>query len=106
VNTQYASISQNHSIESATAAFDALDIIRTAAEKHGLTVSEPALRWLIHHSAINEEKGDKIIIGAGSKKHFEENLAGFKKGPLPEDVVDALDQARAKTKPVARNYYH
>lgn len=35
--------------------FDALDIIRPVAEKHGLTVAECALRWLSHQWYVERE---------------------------------------------------
>jgi len=86
--------------------FDALDVIREAAGKHGLTEAECALRWLMHHSKLSVESGDKVIIGASSATHLEGNLVDFEKGPLPEDVVAALDEAWRMTKGLAYNYYH
>ncbi|PQE07880.1 hypothetical protein CJF32_00003032 [Rutstroemia sp. NJR-2017a WRK4] len=86
--------------------FDALDIIREAAGKHGLRESECALRWMTHHSLLEEDRGDKIIIGASSEKHLRENLEDLEKGPLPEDVVQALDKAWETTKGVVSNYFH
>jgi aflatoxin B1 aldehyde reductase len=44
--------------------FDALDILRPVAAKHGLTEAECALRWMTHHSLLKREFGDGIIIGA------------------------------------------
>ncbi|PYH94494.1 Aldo/keto reductase [Aspergillus ellipticus CBS 707.79] len=72
--------------------FDALDILRPVAKEHGLSEAECALRWLSHHSQLKQERGDGIIIGASSLKHLEENLEALSKGPLPEDVVQALNQ--------------
>ncbi|KAK9313978.1 NADP-dependent oxidoreductase domain-containing protein [Lipomyces starkeyi] len=86
--------------------FDALDIIRPAASKCGLTEAECALRWMMHHSALKRELGDAVIIGASSMKHLEENLVDLEKGHLPDEVLEALDKAWAKTKGVASNYFH
>ncbi len=86
--------------------FDALDIIKPAADKHGLTIAEVAMRWIEHHSLMKSEFGDAIIIGASSTKHLEENLVDLEKGPLPEDVVEALEKAWLKTKAVAPKYWH
>jgi aflatoxin B1 aldehyde reductase len=86
--------------------FDALDIIRLAAEKHGLTIAEVALRWIGHHSQMKGEMNDAIIVGASSTKHLEENLADLEKGPLPEDVIEALENAWLKTKAVTPKYWH
>ncbi|KAF0325758.1 aldo/keto reductase [Colletotrichum asianum] len=87
-------------------AFDALEIIQSAATKHGLSVAECAFRWLSHHSALNKEKGDKIIIGASSLKQLEENLDDLEKGPLPEDVVKAMEEAWLAYKAVVPKYFH
>ncbi|KAJ5712163.1 Aldo/keto reductase [Penicillium malachiteum] len=46
--------------------FDALEILRPAAKKHGLTEVECALRWLSHHSQLKEELGDGTVIGSSS----------------------------------------
>ncbi|KAI9046681.1 hypothetical protein LZ554_009420 [Drepanopeziza brunnea f. sp. 'monogermtubi'] len=86
--------------------FDALDIIRAAAEKHSLTTAEVAMRWLRHHSLLKKESGDAIIIGASSVKHLEDNLNDVEKGPLPEDVLEALDKAWLVVKGVAPKYWH
>lgn len=88
------------------AAFDALDIIRAAAKKHDLTEAECALRWLSHHSQLSKDKGDKIIIGASSLKQLEQNLEDLNKGPLPEDVVEAMEQAWVVYKAVVPKYFH
>ena len=86
--------------------FDGLDIIKAAAEKHGLTLAEVALRWVEHHSLLKREKGDAIIVGASSVKHLEANLADLEKGPLPQGVLEALEKAWAKTRGVAPKYWH
>ena len=50
--------------------FDALEILRPVAAKAGLTEAECALRWMTHHSLLEGEKGDAVIIGASSVKHL------------------------------------
>ena len=42
----------------------ALDIVKPAAEKHGLTMAEVALRWMTHHSQLGQIYPDAILIGA------------------------------------------
>jgi aflatoxin B1 aldehyde reductase len=86
--------------------FDALDVITSAAGKHGLSVAEVALRWLRHHSKLDAGNGDAVIVGASSTKHLEGNLGDLEKGPLPEDVVEALEKAWIITKAVAPKYWH
>lgn len=54
-------------------------------------MTEIALRWLQHHSVLTPQDG--IILGASSAKQLEQNCEDSEKGPLPEDVVQALDEA-------------
>jgi aflatoxin B1 aldehyde reductase len=72
--------------------FQALeDFLRPVIKKHGLTEAECGLRWMTHHSALKKEFDDAVIVGASSAAQLEENLRDLEKGPLPEDVVNALD---------------
>ncbi|KAJ7657329.1 NADP-dependent oxidoreductase domain-containing protein [Mycena polygramma] len=84
--------------------FKALDILRAAIAPHGLTESEATLRWLAHHSVLKKELGDAVIVGAGGKKHFEENLGALDKGPLPDDVVAALEAGWEETRTLPLTY--
>ncbi|KAI0790214.1 Aldo/keto reductase [Irpex lacteus] len=86
--------------------FHALSLIEAVAQKHNLTLAEVALRWLSHHSQLKKEYGDAVIIGASSKAHIEQNLLDLEKGPLPEEVVKALDEAWVSVQGVATNYWH
>ncbi|KAE8352717.1 NADP-dependent oxidoreductase domain-containing protein [Aspergillus coremiiformis] len=87
--------------------FDALQVIEPVVQKHGLTLPETALRWLHHHSALNmKENGrDGIIIGVSNFAQLESNLRDVQKGPLPEEVVEALDKAWLIAKPTAPNFW-
>ena len=90
------------------ATFEAVSIVEKAAEKHGLTLLEIALRWVVHHSELKTRaKGgnDGVIIGVSSFKQLEGNLGDLEKGPLPEDVVKALDEAWLVAKPTTPNYF-
>lgn len=87
--------------------FKALQIIEGAIEKHGLTMIETALRWTVHHSALKIKDGnDGIIIGISSVAQLENNLDNLEKGPLPEEVVEALEEAWKVSKADTTNYWH
>jgi aflatoxin B1 aldehyde reductase len=86
--------------------FDALDLLRPAAQKHGLSESECALRWLAHHSQLKKELGDAVIVGASSTKHLEENLKALDQGPLPEEVVRALEDGWARVRGKELKFWH
>ncbi len=90
------------------ATFDALRLIEGVAQKHNLTMLEIALRWCTHHSALKMQDGgrDGVIIGVSSLNQLESNLKDLEKGPLPEDVLKALDEAWLITKPTTPKYWH
>ncbi|KAL5364087.1 NADP-dependent oxidoreductase domain-containing protein [Aspergillus floccosus] len=90
------------------ATFDALRLIEPVVAKHGLTMPETAFRWVHHHSALNIKDGgrDGIILGVSSLAQLENNLKDVQKGPLPQEVIDVLDQAWLVAKPTAPNYWH
>lgn len=87
--------------------FKALQIIEGAAEKHNLTLIETALRWTVHHSKLKIKDGnDGIIIGVSSVEQLENNLDNIEKGPLPDEVVQALDEAWLAAKADTTQYWH
>ncbi|KAK8173536.1 NADP-dependent oxidoreductase domain-containing protein [Phyllosticta citrichinensis] len=89
------------------ATWDALRIIEPVVQKHKLTLLETAFRWVVHHSALNIKNGDDgIIIGISSLDQLKGNLNDLEKGPLPDEVVRALDEAWFVTHPTTANYWH
>lgn len=87
--------------------FQALQLVENAAEKHGLTMIETALRWTVHHSGLKIKDGnDGILIGVSSIDQLKDNLDNLEKGPLPEEVITALDQAWQVSKAESVPYWH
>jgi pyridoxine 4-dehydrogenase len=66
-------------------------ILDEAAKKHGATVAQLALAWLLHRSPVILP-----IPGTSSITHLEENLAAADL-QLSEDEWSALDQATSKS---------
>ncbi|KAJ7916808.1 Aldo/keto reductase [Mycena leptocephala] len=85
--------------------FDALAAVRAVVTAHGLTMAEVALRWVSHHSLMRRACGDAIIIGGSTLHHIKENLVNLEKGPLPAEVLAALDTAWASVKANSSTYY-
>lgn len=85
--------------------FDAVELIKTAAKKHGITSIEATYRWLAYHSMLSGERGDAILVGASKLNHLMQNLATVKAGPLPEDVVGAFEEAWRMTKGDSPEYF-
>ncbi|KAF2448661.1 aflatoxin B1 aldehyde reductase-like protein [Karstenula rhodostoma CBS 690.94] len=65
----------------------AMKKFEAAVQEKGLTSREVAIRWLMHHSVLNDEDG--IILGASRIEQVHETIALTKKGPL-EDVILVL----------------
>jgi len=81
-----------------------LQNIKELVDKHGeLRLSEIALRWLQHHSIFTPEDGG-VILGASSPHQLEESIKDSEGGPLPDDIVNALDEAWKKVKGGTRHY--
>ena len=87
--------------------FKAVQTIQKAATEANLSMVETALRWVVHHSALNIKGGnDGILIGASSLAQLESNLTDLEKGPLPEPLLAAIDEAWQIAKADAVNYWH
>ena len=65
--------------------------MQVSQEKHNITIPEIVHRWLQHHSLLSP--GDGIVIGGSSVAHIQQNIENAAKGPLPDEVVEALDVA-------------
>ena len=65
--------------------------MQVSQEKHNITIPEIGHRWLQHHSLLSP--GDGIVIGDSSVAHIQQNIENAAKGPLPDEVVEALDVA-------------
>jgi len=86
--------------------FKAMASIQAVADAHNLTMAEIALRWMSHHGMMKREYGDAILIGASNLKHMKQNMIDLEKGPLPQEVVTALDNAWESVRPYATKYHH
>lgn len=83
--------------------FEALKYLKGVADAHDLRLTEVALRWCEHHSVLTPEDG--IILGASSAAQLRQNCEDCEKGPLPEEVVKALDEACKMVGPSAPTYW-
>ncbi|KAI8143118.1 Aldo/keto reductase [Fennellomyces sp. T-0311] len=73
--------------------FGAVGKVHQVAKEQGLNPTDIALRWMVHHSQLSSDKGDGVIIGASSLAQAKQNLKAVEQGPLPQVVLDVLDQA-------------
>ena len=54
---------------------------------------EAAVRWTQYHSAADGELGDAVLIGVSRIEQLTPIMDASDKGPLPESVVEAFEQA-------------
>ena len=85
--------------------FDALAVIKAAADRAGITTIEATYRYLAYHSMLSGERGDAILIGASKLHHLRQNMETVKAGPLPDEVVEAFEQAWNMTRGDSPEYF-
>ena len=85
--------------------FEAVEVIKKAAEEEGITPTEASLRWMYFNSKLSGAKGDGVIIGASSIAQCRENLIASRKGPLSEKLLNAFDEGYELVKSVQPPYF-
>ncbi|KAG0316043.1 hypothetical protein BGZ97_007516 [Linnemannia gamsii] len=83
--------------------FEAVQALTKVATAQNLTLLEATLRWMRHHSGLTAHDG--IIIGSTSVAQLEESLTELDKGPLPEEMVTAFDEAWGMCKGTTNWYF-
>ncbi|KAK5133624.1 hypothetical protein LTR08_007572 [Meristemomyces frigidus] len=81
--------------------FEASTKIQNKAKEHGISGHAAALRWCIHHSVLDVKNGDAVIVGASSVGQLEEGLKICEEGPLPTDLVKAIEEVWPTVQAVA-----
>lgn len=56
---------------------------------HNVSETEVSLRWLAYHSKLDKQDG--IILGATREWQLQNNIAMIKKGPLPDELIEAVN---------------
>ncbi|KAL2782598.1 NADP-dependent oxidoreductase domain-containing protein [Aspergillus keveii] len=62
------------------------------AEGYGVSKVELAYRWIVYHSALKGEFGDKIIFGSKNLRQLKDTLHVIKNGPLDPNVVEQIEE--------------
>jgi len=86
--------------------FKALDSLKEAGKQYNLTITEIAIRWLVHHSQISARYNDGVVLGGNNLQHVKQNLEYAERPPLPEDIVklaqDVWELIKADAPPYCR----
>ncbi|XP_028597419.2 aflatoxin B1 aldehyde reductase member 4-like isoform X2 [Podarcis muralis] len=77
--------------------FQGVDLVEKALhEAYGSdtpSLTSAALRWIYHHSKLQADLGDAVIIGMSTMDQLQENLKCSEEGPLLPGVVEAFEKA-------------
>ncbi|MFI6782097.1 aldo/keto reductase [Micromonospora sp. NPDC050276] len=73
--------------------------LRASCEALGVSPTDAALRWLVHHSKLGAAHSDGIILGASRPEHVVQNLDAVRSAPLPPELLAAIDAASETTRP-------
>jgi len=85
-----------------------VSLVAEACQQENITVAAAALRWLIHHSPLNDWKPEMehaIVLGASTLEQLEENLNACAEGPLSTIITDQFEQAWKKSEPFCIKYF-
>ena len=84
--------------------FEAVELLRAACDVHGLGLTQAAFSWMMCHSMLGADDG--VLIGASRLDQLDENLRCCNEAtPLPQDVLDAFEDAWGLCAPDAFDYY-
>ncbi|KAI8956769.1 Aldo/keto reductase [Daldinia sp. FL1419] len=70
---------------------DAIRKMGALCKTHGVDMVDASMRWVLHHSILEGEKGDGVIIGPRSQKQLDSYAAAIKGGPLPQGLVEGIN---------------
>eukprot|EP00522_Entomoneis_paludosa_P012274 CAMPEP_0172452268 /NCGR_PEP_ID=MMETSP1065-20121228/9987_1 /TAXON_ID=265537 /ORGANISM="Amphiprora paludosa, Strain CCMP125" /LENGTH=345 /DNA_ID=CAMNT_0013204305 /DNA_START=7 /DNA_END=1044 /DNA_ORIENTATION=- len=90
--------------------FAAIDLIRQACEKEGISMVEATYRWLLCHSALDVDHNDGVLLGASSLSQLDQNLnacivAASDNGELSQSILDAFAEGWKLTEAGAFPYW-
>ena len=80
--------------------FDAIDVLEKIAKENDMTLIELAIRWSITDPVVSS-----AIIGVSKLEQVKQNIELVNKGPLPEEVYKACDEAWGLIKGDFFNYH-
>ncbi|KAI1131671.1 Aldo/keto reductase [Nemania abortiva] len=69
---------------------DAVRRIEALCEAYDVPIADASLRWLMHHSLLDGDKGDGVIIGPRNMQQLKQNIKACQDGPLPPELAEGL----------------
>lgn len=85
--------------------FSVIPSFAEACQAEAIAPASAALRWLVHHSAISSKEDHAIILGSSTLAHLKQNLTACEEGPLPDSIVQSLDDGWQQVRPTCIKYF-
>ena len=85
--------------------FKVLQKLYEACRDANIKPTDAALGWLVHHSKLEADRGDGIILGVSKIEHLAENMRACVQAPLDQSILDILDQGWDIIKPDCFRYF-
>ena len=85
--------------------FNVLQKLGEACTDFGINPTQAAISWLVNHSNLAADKGDRIILGVTRIEHLQANMAACNQPPLDQVIIDILDQGWEIIKPNCFRYF-
>jgi len=86
--------------------FEAVKLIDTSCQKHNITILQASLSWLYFHSALSASHTDGVIIGGSTLDQLSKNVEIITQlKPLPNEVVNTIEEAWKIASPVCPQYF-
>ena len=85
--------------------FDVLQELQEACDASAVEPVDVAMSWLVHHSLMDADRGDGIILGVSSVAHLQQNMAACAQAPLPQPILDILDRGWEIIRPDCFRYF-
>lgn len=79
-------------------------MVAVKSQAEGMTGHAAALRWIIHHSQLQE--GDGVVLGASNLAQLTNNIDAVEAGPLPQSLVEVFDELWGTVKGSMEPYHH
>eukprot|EP00736_Rhodelphis_marinus_P009113 Rmarinus@m.18391 len=71
--------------------FDCVEDLRTACQEAEISLVDASYRWLVHHSLLNAQRGDAVILGGSSIEQIKTNIQAMQGDPLPDTILQIFD---------------
>ena len=82
------------------------DLLAQHHTEEDISIPEAAFRWMYHHSKLDGDKGDCVVLGASRPEQLEMNLKySMNENTLAKPVVDFFEEWWSSTKHLCPTYF-